>query len=106
MIPQFTSTRLVYFTVHTECRNREGELVERTLDFIRGMTDNGQPGWGTSATHFLNLPDALKACKNPRQLSAWNSTYEGAPIKIFKTIKIIETTIITDEAASIQELPQ
>lgn len=92
----------IYYIVHAECstsyKDGEGEIKTQSLGNIRGMSDNGQPGWSNwGAIQFKSLSDAVEAAKHPYSYSAWQAHYKGGKVWIVETEKHITTITLTRE---------
>lgn len=82
------------FIVKGVCRDNDGKDVILELGTVRGMTDNGQPGWTNySGTLFRTLDEAREAARHPAVYSCYGGVYHGGKVGIVKRTTTWVTTI-------------
>jgi hypothetical protein len=83
------------YVVRTMCVNRAGEQVTRYMGTVRGMSDNGTPGWCDYPDHFPSEHVARLYTRRPAScFNCYDSDHQGAPIEILRVTKleVTETT--------------
>jgi hypothetical protein len=79
------------FVVQAECIDQTGQTVIRQLGLVRGMSDNGRPGWTTFGDGYETLAQAQEAAKFPHAYSVYDGHYKGGIIRVIE----IETHTVT-----------
>ena len=91
-----TITRAKFWTVEAECTDESGQAVIRHAGIVRGMTDNGQPGW-TKSPDRLTREEAFILARVPYDLSVYDGAYRGGAVRVIEhnltTVTVVEDAI-------------
>ena len=90
-----TTTTTVSFILEAECLDNLGNSVTRYLGMVRGMSDNGRPGWSKYPDGMTSVEEAENFMKHPYALSVYDGNYHGGAMRIKKVTTI--TTISIEE---------
>jgi hypothetical protein len=92
------NTTSTLFYVQAECLDQKGETVTRRLGLVRGMSDNGRPGWTQyGGTGYRTLIEAQEAAKFPYSYSVYDGHYKGGVIRVLEIETHTVTTVTTYE---------
>lgn len=98
MTQDIRDATITYFIVQGECIDETGKSVPRNLDTVRGMSDNGQPGWCKGAGMWFNtLADAVAATKFPYSYSCYDGHYKGGAMRVLEITKATRVVTTTKE---------
>ncbi len=90
-----TTNTITYYILEAECLDNKKNHVKRYLGMVRGMSDNGQPGWSPYPDSFHSLDDVKECAKFPHSYNVYDGNYIGGRISILQITK--KTTIDTSE---------
>lgn len=88
MTKSVSKIETAYYELRTQCLDQKGEIKTRYLGNVRGMTDNGQPGWTEYGSMQLTLEEARQYAKFAPNFSVYDGHYKDAPVEIIYVTKV------------------